>query len=370
MDQKSSVAVDFLLGTTTPAGFRGYFEQLAHEPNLQLYLIKSGPGCGKSTLMKRLAEMEQAAGGPVERIHCSSDPDSLDGVVFGRRSAAIVDATAPHTLEPEAPGADEIVVSLYHTIDAAALHEDQSEVKALFERNHTLRGRASRYIASAGGLVLDSRRTAACSTDFDKVRRYAKRLCARLLPRTGGTGCEKLRLLTAITPQGALFYRNTVAALAKRAVVFRDEYGAASRLLLEVIREEALARGYTIITCPCALHPDEKIDHILIPALGLAFLTDNSWHPVHLGGMGVQVQTVRCARFMDTANLAAYRARLRFNRRAAAELIEQAVALMAQAKSCHDELENYYRAAVDFDAVEAATQDCARDMGLLPSQSA
>jgi hypothetical protein len=43
MDQKSSVAVDFLLGTTTPAGFRGYFEQLAHEPNLQLYLIKSGP---------------------------------------------------------------------------------------------------------------------------------------------------------------------------------------------------------------------------------------------------------------------------------------------------------------------------------------
>ena len=38
---------------------------------------------------------------------------------------------------------------------------------------------------------------------------------------------------------------------------------------------------------------------------------------------------------------------------------------MAQAKSCHDELENYYRAAVDFAQVDKAAQDCARMLGLL-----
>ena len=133
-----------------------------------------------------------------------------------------------------------------------------------------------------------------------------------------------------------------------------------SRLLLELIRAEALIRGYEIITCPCAMHPDEKIDHIFIPALRLAFLTDNSWHPVSLPGQ----QSVRCARFLDQENLAGYRARLRFNTRAAQELIQQAVALMAQAKACHDELESYYRAAVDFSAVEKATRDCAALMGL------
>ena len=69
-------SVDFFLGTTTPAGFRGYFEELRREPGTQMYLVKSGPGCGKSTLMKRLAQM---SGGPVQCIHCSSDPDSLDG---------------------------------------------------------------------------------------------------------------------------------------------------------------------------------------------------------------------------------------------------------------------------------------------------
>ena len=208
--------------------------------------------------------------------------------------------------------------------------------------------------------VLDSRRAEACSANFEKVRRYVKRLCTRLLPRTENTAREELRLLSAVTPKGEVFYQHTAQALADRFIVFRDEYGAVSRLLLELIRAEALARGYHIITCPCAMHPEDKIDHILIPELRLAFLTDNRWHPVQLPG----VQAVRCTRFLDRENLARCRARLRFNERAAAELLEQATALMAQAKSCHDELETYYRAAVDFGKVDEAAAECMEMFGL------
>ena len=295
-----------------------------------------------------------------QRIHCASDPDSLDGVVILRQKRAIIDATAPHVVEPEAPGADERVLSLYHTIDADALHPHKDEVTALFARNQLLRSRAARYVASAGSLLLDSRRAEACSANFEKVRRYVKRLCTRLLPRTEGTASEELRLLSAITPKGMVFYRGTVEALADRYVVFRDDYGAVSRLLLELIRAEALARGYHIITCPCAMHPEDKIDHIIIPSLRLAFLTDNRWHPVRLSA----AQTVRCSRFVDRENLSACRARLRFNERAAAELLEQACALMAQAKSCHDELETYYRTAVDFAQVDAAAAQCMELFGV------
>ena len=357
MEIKCPQSVDFFLGTTTPAGFKGYFRQLGQESGMQLYLLKSGPGCGKSTLMKQLAQL---SAGPVQRIHCASDPDSLDGVVFCDKSAAILDATAPHTLEPLAPGADEVVVSLYHTISPEALRPHREEIRALFAQNAALRGRAARYIASAGSLLLDSRRAEACSTDFEKVRRYVKRLAARLLPRKGGAGSEQIRLLSAVTPQGPVFYSQTIRALADRSIVFRDEYGAASRFLFEQIRAEALARGYEIITCPCALHPEDKIDHILIPSLRLAFVTDNGWHSAPLPGQ----QAVRCSRFWDKSNLSSFRARLRFNARAAQELVQQAVDLMASAKTCHDELESYYRAAVDFEAVEQAARDCARRIGL------
>ena len=47
------------------------------------------------------------------------------------------------------------------------------------------------------------------------------------------------------------------------------------------------------------MHPEDKIDHIIIPSLRLAFLTDNRWHPVRLSA----AQTVRCSRFVDRENL-------------------------------------------------------------------
>jgi len=44
--------------------------------------------------------------------------------------------------------------------------------------------------------------------------------------------------------------------------------------------------------------------------------------------------------------------------------LEQAADLMAQAKACHDELETYYRAAVDFGKVDEAAAQCAGMLGL------
>ena len=220
--------------------------------------------------MKRLAVKAEQNGEPIQRIHCASDPDSLDGVIFLDKRAAIVDATAPHVLEPDAPGAEEQVVSLYHTLDADALRAHADEVKHLFAQNAALRSRAARYIASAGSLLLDSRRAEACSANFEKVRRYVKRLCTRLLPRLpdGAEAGEELRLLSAITPKGPVFYRGTVQALADRYVVFHDDCGAVSRLLLELIRAEALARGYHIITCPCAISSSRPSGWLSSPTTG------------------------------------------------------------------------------------------------------
>lgn len=356
--KETMAQAEFFMGTTTPAGFHGYFDTLAAEHGQRLYLIKSGPGCGKSTLMKRLAER---AGPDAELIHCSSDPGSLDGVVLPAQNTVVIDATAPHTVEPEAPGIAETVVSLYHTLDEERLRPSRQAMEELQQQYGCLRSRAARYLASASGLLLDSRRAAACSTDFEKVRSYAKRLAARLLPPTGGKGSQKLRLLSGITPQGLVFYDGTVRALAgQKILVFHDEYGAAARLLLEMLRDEAVARGYEAIVCPCAMHPEDKIDHLLIPALGLAFLSSNGWHTMKFDGQ----KNVHCSRFMDMAHLAGFRSRLRFNRKAAAELLGQAVELMAQAKTVHDRMEDIYRPAVDFAAVGQVEEALVRELGL------
>lgn len=336
--------VDFFMGALGPKGFKGYFDWLDTREQVPLYLIKAGPGCGKSTLMSRLA---QASPLPVERIHCSSDPDSLDGVIFAQPRAAIIDATAPHVVEPAYPGAVQQVVDLHHTLDADYLTAHRGEIVALFHRCSALQDQAGRSIRAAAALLEDSRRIAAPLVNEEKLLGWARRLGARKLPRTDHAGGESIRLLSAVTPKGRMVFLNTVETLASERIVLHDEQGAAAPLAMALLRQMALERGYTIITCPCPLR-DGVIDHLLIPELGLAFLTGNSWHPMELENR----QNVHCTRFLEKGALRSQRARLRFDRRAAAELLELASAAQRQAKASHDELERYYRTAADFSRLD------------------
>ena len=160
---RKAATVDFFLGALSPAGFTGWFAQAAAEDGQTAWLIKAGPGCGKSTLMRRLLD---AAGDPPagqynERLHCSSDPASLDGVRLPGAAALFLDATAPHTLDCKYPGAAERVVSLYDALDNEALARQSGQILALGQRNADLMARAAAHWALACGLLARRRAEAA-----------------------------------------------------------------------------------------------------------------------------------------------------------------------------------------------------------------
>ena len=93
--------IQYFLGANSPQGFYSLYDQLlSPETANAIYIIKGGPGCGKSTLMRQVAAQAAQAGETVEYILCSGDPDSLDGVVLPRLKAALVDGTAPHDTAP------------------------------------------------------------------------------------------------------------------------------------------------------------------------------------------------------------------------------------------------------------------------------
>lgn len=349
--------LDFFMGAVSPAGFYNCFPNLSQQADLVLYLLKSGPGCGKSTLMRDLSERAQ---GPIEHIHCSSDPDSLDAAILWKNHAAILDATAPHVMEPQYPGVKEHVVNLYDALNAQRLSTYQEEIPRLFDVCHVLHQRAERYIHASGSLIQENYQAADTFLDQHKTIRYAQHLAAREIPHSGHASSEQLRFLSAITLKGILVYRSTVPKLAKRVVVFHDEYGAASRLILKTLRETALAKGHAIISCPCSMAPNKKLEHLFLPELGLAFLTSNSWHSFDLPGQ----QNVHCSRFIDTEHLSQCRQRLHFNRRAASELLKQASYLQQEAKHNHDQLEKLYQSGIDFTLVDAVRENLAHKLGL------
>ncbi|MEE1463084.1 MAG: hypothetical protein UF444_10485 [Ruthenibacterium lactatiformans] len=255
-------------------------------------------------------------------------------------------------LEPVYPVAFEDIVSLYRAVDRHKLQAHRSEIISLFRQNTALVERATRYITAAGSLLQDSMRVALSCTDTAKARAFAGTLSRRYISSSGEAPHEEIRLLSALTLQGIIFYSNTIAKLADTTVVLDDEYGAASRTLLYALREEALQKGHNIVTCYCSMSPYEKIEHLFIPALRLCFVTSNSYHPIQFSGQ----RTIHCTRFCNKEGLKLRRKRLHFNKRAVDELFAQASSIQKEAKECHDALEQYYIDAVDFTFLEKAYQ--------------
>lgn len=84
-------------GGNTSQGFYSFYQYIISQDTARRKIcIKGGPGTGKSTLMKKVGEFFNLKGYDIEYHHCSSDNNSLDGVVIKGLNIAIVDGTAPH----------------------------------------------------------------------------------------------------------------------------------------------------------------------------------------------------------------------------------------------------------------------------------
>lgn len=119
-DYRNMVA--YFLGANSAKGFHSCYDSFckAEEGNF-LWVIKGGPGCGKSTFMRRIGAAAEEKGLAVEYVYCSGDPDSLDGVYIPEKKLGYVDGTAPHIQEPLFPGAGGAYLDLGKFYDRDAL---------------------------------------------------------------------------------------------------------------------------------------------------------------------------------------------------------------------------------------------------------
>lgn len=135
-------------------GFRSNFSAIFSPDTIEkLYIIKGGPGTGKSTLMRRIAECYRERF-DTTAILCSSDPESYDGVIVrkGEKAIAIVDGTSPHIVEPMYPGAVEEIVNLGDSFDYDALRSHKNEIVTLSKSKRMAYKRAYDALSIAGSV--------------------------------------------------------------------------------------------------------------------------------------------------------------------------------------------------------------------------
>ncbi len=134
-------------------GFRSYFSTVFNPKKFtRLFIIKGGPGTGKSTLMKRLISDFSDSAADIHAIYCSSDPLSLDGVIlkFPNVSFAILDGTAPHATDATFPGAVDELLNLGEFWDETQLVSERETVIEIGENKKKHYKNAYEYLRIAG----------------------------------------------------------------------------------------------------------------------------------------------------------------------------------------------------------------------------
>lgn len=156
-------------------------------------------------------------------------PPSLDGVILPRQRTVLLDATPPHALEPQFPGAVEQPFSLCGCWDEELLFTRREAIVRLGREISGLHWQAVRYLSGAGALLGEVRWLAAETLNWEKIEHYVQRLAARELPDRGKPGSEALRLLSAVTDQGAILFHETISTLCERVICLEDPAGRQPR---------------------------------------------------------------------------------------------------------------------------------------------
>lgn len=349
----------YFLAANSAEGFCSVFDKAyIADGEWRAFIIKGGPGTGKSSFMKYFAKKALDKKEKVVLCPCSSDPNSLDAVILPNKKIIIMDGTAPHTVDPSFPGVCEKILNFGEYWDESKFSDKKALIIEATLLNKAYHKSAARYIKAAGQLLTDNYKTALACTDKEKTLKFTEKLCRKLIvPKKYSNSFEWIRFIEGITPLGIVSYSNTILAEARNLVIINDEFGSASNIIMEKVRKHALACGYEIITVKNPFLPSVIIDHIIIPELSLAFVSENTY--MHFK---TEQRRIHSRRFVSQKKLHLSKERIKFNKKAAKQLFLSAAETLSKAKTSHDILEEYYINAMDFERLTAFAEDFTKEL--------
>ena len=344
-------------GNNTSKGFYSYYQHimLQQEAN-HIFCMKGGPGVGKSTFMKRLGRRMQDKGYDAEYLHCSSDPDSLDGVVFPDIRVALIDGTAPHVVDPKNPGAVDEIINLGACWDLDGIKTHRQDILDINAEVGRLFARAYKYIAAAKKVLDDIILLYDNATDKSKIYQEAQKIIDERLslkPVSMQPGKQRAQFASAVTPSGIIHYLDTLIDDTYDVYRIKNYRGVGVNMLLKRIVQEAVIRGFDTEVYYDPLDPEEKVDHVIIPRLGLAFVSENEYYNLPQKGW----KTIDLTQYTDSMQIEKNVDALAFDEKVFNMLMNEAVSTLKKAKTAHDAMEKYYIPHMNFDKVNMKEEE-------------
>jgi hypothetical protein len=339
---------NYYAGSNSSVGFYSFYDGALKGLN-KLWILKGGPGTGKSSLMKKIGTYMSDRDYDVEYLHCSSDNQSIDGVIFPQLKVGLVDGTAPHIVDPKYPGVVDEIINLGDYRNDTLLESSKEEIILL--TNEVSEKFKKSYIQFAEARKVHERKEEIylSAMDFNKADQVINQLKERIFGdiTTNDNNSNTRRLFFgAATPEGPVnFIDNLTDGLNKRFII-KGRSGSGKSTLMKRIGAEAERKELSVEYFPCAFDP-ASIDMIIIPKLSIAIIDGTAPHIINPTRdhdeivdmfdlcIDPEIEKIKEKEIKDTEAL--YK-----------KIMSKGTAYLKNAKELHDELEAYYVEAMDF----------------------
>ncbi len=340
----------YFLGCASPAGFKSEFISQIQKQEYYTYILKGGPGTGKSTLMKKIANA--CDDDKCELYYCSSDTKSLDAVVLTDKKIIVVDGTAPHVYDPLLPGVSQEVVNLGAFWNQNDLSEHKDLIRYYFDENASYHTRAKRCIQAVASLNANIYNTAASAIIKDKLDSFVSRLSNKLFsrPSTVKKAAKEFKQISALTSYG---YLTQDIPESYTVYTLKDDYFAGSDYFLRALADIAVEHGIDVIVSKCYMLNESTYEHVLIPKLNIAFITSN-----FLNGCKIENRAIiNFSRFYDKSIISNKKASISFDKKAVSEIFDEASTAVDTALDIHDEIEKFYINSLNIELLNTFSND-------------
>ena len=320
-------------------GYGGYaplLQDLLKECGL-VFILKGTPGCGKSTLMKRLCARAERTGKECAVIRCSADTNSLDAVIFPELGIAVADGTAPHVLEPALPLVDGVIIDLTGEYTKEFRSSYGERLRSLDGAKKKAYAEAYSMLGAAGRIDEAMKRSAKWATDAQKLKSFAERTVRKYAKERGNA---EFVPCACFNGNGSSF---SPPARIKKLTVVKDFYSL-SGALLKAMAETCAKENKAHTVIPSPVDPDVPCGVILGEN---AFVSDRYFVPA--GEVAVNTR-----RFADKELYSRVKARLAFCERLYRELLARAAQYMREAAGYHGSIEKIYSLASDYSKADKA----------------
>ncbi len=334
----------YFAAANTSNGFIGYFDKIFNPEKLdRVYILKGGPGTGKSRLMTEIGQKAEKLGKEVEYFLCSSDTNSLDGILIPSIKTAIIDGTSPHMTDPLFPGAADEIINLGEFFDIRKLTEKKDEIIKLIRAKSELYNRAYAFLRCAGSIKREYDSMVSPYVLYKKITDFSARL-TRQIPR-GEEFLENVRITHAYGTCGEVFldtfYENT-----ETHFVIIDRYNTA-HILLSVMYEKLKEKCQDITV---SFSPDipEQIDGIYLNFHKISFTVGTP--------RSDSDKVINMYRFINKEGIKSHKKRLKFMNTAYNSVIKEALSYLSSVRVLHEQLEEIYISSMDFAKKEKMTE--------------